>query len=697
LFQALSEFIFASFLILFTVVYLVYWLIVNRGKWRALRSVLANLTVAAVVFVVPMAPILSAMLRDLWVEGDYIQQGMGFADVFSNDLLGFIVPSHLNPFFGWLESQFHFVYTNFAYLGLAALALALLALWKEPRAGIWGTLAALLMLVTLGPELRVNGQVLSVPFLPFNLLLEIPFVKGNRYPSRWSVMLTLCLAVLVAYGLSWASRKLKFEFRISNFELALLPLAFLLLTLVEHLSIPLPMSDLRIPGVYQTIAQEPGDFTVLEIPLAWRNGFRQTGTADEAFMFAQWYQTEHRRPILGGNTSRNPELKFQYFSQAPILSSLIAVENGHALDADRLRRDKEVAPKVLRFFGVRYVVWHSPRRPQNRAALDAARRYVEQTWPVTKVSDVTDELGETVAYRVQDTDAPSAVTIRPGDPLARLYFGEGWGALSGERFVWAQRSQVRLFIPLDTRGRDASLSIGVTLPPAIGEQKARVRVNGQPAGTLTLVGCLDCTVALTIPARILRAGMNEITLQFDRTVPVAGVQMGNLVSSASGHIPANIVIRSAGEEQGDFGHIYVDGRDLSPNRRGYNLVVLNPETGAVEFRDAFDTFASEAEATRLAESIARVPAGHLALVSVRDEASQHLTREAVDALHSIGAAVDLRGKFRWSHAIIGIKDAAPGSVPEAASEIEPAQLVRGVGITEPNVAAAVEWIKLEAK
>ncbi len=710
LFQALSELIFASFLILFTIMYLVYWLAANRHRLGELRPVLANLAVAAVIFVVPMAPILSAMIRDMLVEGDYIQRGVGFADVFSNDLLGFFVPSHLNPFLGSLASQFHFAYTNFAYLGWVALVVAVLALVKVPRARIWGLFGALFILITLGPDLRVNGQAIPAPFLPFNLLLDIPFIKGNRYPSRWSVMVTLALAALVGYGLYWASQKAKGKGQklkgktenrhsLLRFAFCLLGLpsfAFLLLTLLEHLSVPLPTTDLSIPSVYATIAQEPGDFSLLEIPLAWRNGFRQTGTPDEEMMFEQWYQTEHQHPILGGNTSRNPELKFQYFAEAPVISSLIAVENGHALDADRLQVDKRLAPEVLRFFGVRFVVWHSPRQPQNRATLDAARRYVEQTWPIVKISDVTDEMGETVAYRVADMPAPSAVTITPSDPLARLYFGEGWGTLSEERFVWAQRSEVRLLARLDAQGRDARIELSAIAPPGISEQGVQVIVNGQAVGRITLTGCLDCKTGLTIPAGALRAGMNEMILWFDRTLPVAGIRSGNYLPYVSSR-PVNVVLRSAGEEQGDFGHIYLEGREVSPNARGYNLVVLDPNTDAVVSAAAFDTFASEAESARMAEFIRGIPDGYTVLAVVRDEASRRLTADAVIALRSIGAAVDLRGKFRWSHAIIGVKGAAPGTVREEAWESDVAQLVSGIGVTEPKVAAAIEWIKIEAR
>jgi len=259
--------------------------------------------------------------------------------------------------------------------------------------------------------------------MPFDLLLEIPFVKGNRYPSRWSVMVTLALAVLVGYALAWLLNRISRWQNTSGRKI--LPTTYCLLLAVllfEHISVPLPISDFHIPDIYQTIAREPGDFTILEIPLAWRNGFRMTGTLDQAMMFAQFYQTAHRHPVLGGNTSRNPELKFQYFTEAPLINSVIALETGHKLDDAAIARDRQLAPDVLRFFGVRYIVWHSPRNPLNRAALDAARAYAQFVLPVTKISETSDDTGETVAFRVNDLPPLNQLTIRPDDTLARLNF-----------------------------------------------------------------------------------------------------------------------------------------------------------------------------------------------------------------------------------------------------------------------------------
>jgi len=688
LFQALSEFIYASFLIIFTALYLAYWILAQRRKLLPFAFLLLTFFVAAIVFTLPMSPILAAMLNDMMTEGDFIQQGLGFADVFSSDVLGFFVPSHLHPIFGGLEARFHFAYTNFAYLGFVALALALLALWKIPRARVWGVWGALFIWISLGPELRVNGARLDLP-MPFDLLLEIPFVKGNRYPSRWSVMVTLALAVLVGYGIAYASSKLKAK---SKKLVLLLPFAFLLLTLFEHLSTPLPLSDMRIPEVYQTIARDAGDFTVLEIPLAWRNGYRMTGTLDTAMMFAQFYQTAHRRPILGGNTSRNPELKFQYFTETPVINSIIAVETGHTLDDATIARDKQLAPDVLRFFGVRYVVWHSPRNPQHRAALDAARAYIEDVLPLTKFYDTTDETGRTIAYRVRETAGTIGDTLRADDALARVHFAEGWGALSGST-IWATRRQAKLLMRLDAP-RTANLTVRAFAP--IPNQRVAVNINGIAVGTLALeMGWGEYT--LNVKRETWRAGMNEIILRFDALVPVANVHPGDFAPGATQvAAPFSIVVRSAGSEVGDFAHIYVNGVDAAPNTRGYNLVVIHEHTGAVQARAAFDTFASADASARLAQFITQIPQGRIVAVAVRDEASRYLTQDAVDALRSIGARADLRGKWRWSHAVIGAKGAAAGSAWEATSETMPTQLVLGIGAMEPNVAAAIEWIKVES-
>ncbi|MCC7162706.1 MAG: hypothetical protein IT331_09445 [Anaerolineae bacterium] len=727
--QALSEFIFASFLILFTIAYFLYWLVTIRFRVFRYKQTMLNLGLAALAFAVTMAPILTAMVSDILAEGDFIQQGLGFANIFSADLLGFFVPSHLHPLFGGLEAQFHFPYINFMYLGFVALALGIVAVWKVKAARIWGVWALVFGLIALGPTLRLGGAEFDLP-MPFDALLDIPLIKGNRYPSRWSVMLTLALAVLVGYGMAWVlgriadgrwrtadgrwrtadgrwrtadgrwrtadgGRQMAGSGRLEarDHRTGLLGVATVLgaVILFENLATPMPLSDFRVPEIYSQIRQEVGNFSVMELPLTWRNGFRVTGSyrngsqgpIDRIFMLAQWYQTTQQHPILNGNTSRNPELKFQYFAEAPVLDSLIAIQTGHAVDAATRERDKELAPRVLDFFGTRFVIWHAPFEEENRDVADRTRTYIEEVLPLTKISESYENGRGLAVYRVNETEADDTLVLRPNDPLARLYLGEGWGALGGDAF-WVERNATKLFLPI-SEPRDMKLTLNDLRPYPPQGQGLAVRVNGTDIGHVNPIPIENGAYNVTLPTRMLRSGVNTVELTFDETVPVTDLSDSKV----------SIVVRSAGEEQGAFGHIFVNGVDESPNARGYNVVVIEPKTGQVQARENFDTFLSEREAARMAQFLNRVAEGDLVAVAASDEASEKLTAEAVEALRTIGAREDLRGKFRWSHAVIGVKGALPGSASEMASETEVSQVWLNVPLTAPQIAASVGVIRVE--
>jgi len=201
---------------------------------------------------------------------------------------------------------------------------------------------------------------------------------------------------------------------------------------------------------------------------------------------------------------------------------------------------------------------------------------------------------------------------------------------------------------------------------------------------------------VSLPAHLVPDGLDELHFRFRRLFPAEHIREGEYQVGDTGvRAPVNILVKSAGEEVGDFGHIYVDGRDTSPNQRGYNVAVLDPVAGVVERTGHFDTFASEEESTRLAEFIGGIPEGMVVAVAVGDEASLHLTEEAVLALRTMGAQEDLRGMFRWGHAVIGIKGAGPGQALEATGLLQPVSVRVGQGLTEPAVAAALDWVRFE--
>jgi hypothetical protein len=439
---------------------------------------------------------------------------------------------------------------------------------------------------------------------------------------------------------------------------------------------------MRVPPVYQVIADEmPGDLTLLDLPVAWRNGFRVTGTLHPIIMFEQYYQSVHGKRILAGNTSRNPPLKFQYFTEAPVLNSLIALETGHQVDAATIQRDAVLAADVLRFLDIRTIVVHPAQ-----AGLDMVP-YVEATMPVEQF--YRDE--KIVAYRVSLPPWPTQWIVEPGDDLGRLSYAEGWG-MPAENLTWAQRKAARLLVPL--AGGTQRMAFRAYAP---GEgQQLGIELNGRQVQQLAMAaGWSDYEI--TLPADAVHEGLNEIRLRFETLYPASQVHLSSRAIGQTGaESPVNLVVQSAGQEVGDFGHIYVDGQDVSPNQRGYNVAILDPQTGTVVQTAAFDTHEDIGASQALATFLDNVTAGYLVAVAAADEASRLLGPEAVAALQGIGATGDLREKFRWGHAIVGVRGAPPGTALELMDWMRPVTLVMGEGATEPDLAAAFATITFAA-
>jgi len=301
------------------------------------------------------------------------------------------------------------------------------------------------------------------------------------------------------------------------------------------------------------------------------------------------------------------------------------------------------------------------------------------------------EDGEMVVYRTTLPPWPETWTVEPGDPMGRLSYAEGWG-VAAHGVNWAQRKAVRLLVPLN--GEAQRMAFRAFTPE--GGRELRIEVNGRKVQWIGMAaGWMEYEVDL--PADLVQPGLNEVWLRFDRLTPASQVRLSPRAIGQTGvESPVNLAVYSAGQEVGNLGHIYVDGRDAAPNERGYNVVVLDPQSGEVVQAAAFDTHLDEGASRALAAFLGGVPEGHLVAVAAADEASRLLGQEAVDALRGIGATGDLRGRFRWGHAIVGVQGAAPGTALEVMDWMRPVTLVVGEGATEPDLAAALTTLTFTA-
>ena len=678
------------------------------------HSLLVRLALIAALCAIGIAPILANMLPDLRAEGDFFTSGGGFADLFSADLAGYALPTQLHPVLGGLirsvsnnsaprpdGSQFPVNKGQQIYVGYVALALAAVGLWSGRRRSetwFWAFSAFAFFLLTLGPSLRVAGYDLHVP-LPFDLIARLPFFKGNRYPSRYSVMLLLSLAPLVALGgmrvagcgLRIANRRRSDHHASRNTQYAPRSLVYLstcllaFLVLFEHLSFPLPLSDLRVPALYDQIAAEAGDFAVLELPPGWRNGARVAGKQDIVIMQQLWNQTSHGKRLLGGNTSRNPEFKFQFFSEDPTLARLIALTNAADVPQHEALRaalaaspitpaDAQRAREWAATWAIRYVMVHRDKLPP------ATEEALRQLLPVTLVG----ESGDLALYRVADELAPPT-RFPVGTDAGRMILAEGWSPPGLGAAVYAQRDEARLLLPLGPQARQLQLDMWALAPG----QAVTLIVDGRPVATQPLSTERNL-LTFDLPSDPARPPLSDVRLRFAALAPVAQAAGAAQAAKPTG-IPglSSLVVRSAGQETGDFAHIFADGADLSPNRRGYNLVAWSPDDGRLLGAEAFDTHGDPTASARLAAWIAALPPGSVVAGAVRDEASMNLGAAAIDALRSLGVVADLRNHFRWGHAFIGAAGATPGSAHEQASGLGVAQVAAGLPITSPQVAAAL--------
>ncbi len=673
--NAWTELTFVPFLALLTFFYLLYLL--GRGLTRRdaenilLRhDLFAFLLALGVVSAISISPFVISLLADFARYGYYLAPpGAGRAYIFSAEPLSFFIPSAAHPLLGAAASAFSNANTAYAFVGFAALMLAALGIFAR-GARVWAFLAVIFAALMLGPNLIIGEKSTDIP-LPFAILRAIPLVNANRYPVRFNVMLMLALAMLIAFG---AARLLAMPRGRGALAALIALLAF------EQLAAPIALADLRVPPIYQTLREEPGDFAILDLPLGWRGSLAMQGKLDDA---AQFYQTVHHKRLLGGITSRVPRFKFQYFNELPVIHSLIALAEAREVDDVRRALDREVARDILRFFDLRYV--HVSLARASPALIEYAR-------DLFSLQEIYRDDAR-VVYRVPAAPAPLR-EINPADETARLYFDDGWGraqvGADGAAYRYATRGDAALWLPLAR----AETRLTLRLRALRAGQSIALIVNGQKVSEVRATEEWQ-DYAFTIPASVLRDGLNTITF-LSETLPLSATRQDDYVIGATGVIsPVDISVTAAGFHAGRSGEIFVAGRSVIPDKRGYHLVAIHAQTGAVERVASFDTFGAAAESARLAQFVAELPRGTIVAGAGIDDVSQNLQPAALNALRALGIEGDQRFQFRAAHAFIGVKGARVGDAPEDVQGRFPANVSVGKNVAADRAAFAVGIIRIE--
>ena len=472
-----------------------------------------------------------------------------------------------------------------------------------------------------------------------------------------------------------------------------------ILILAEHLAVPLPTTDATIPQVYQQIAGEPGEFAIMQLPLGWRNSFGVLGSEQTNL---QYFQTAHGKPMLGGNISRAPAYKMDYFARIPLFKALTDLELYREVSPETDAAARKQAGDLMALYDVRYLIT-TPPIPGRFPYQDTWQRteaYALDVLPLEK-PPAWEQDGYR-AYRVIQPAVAFPFRLDLGVSGAEPYVGGGWdyGAAEqpyGATGIWATDRTADLYLPL-AGPKDVTLRLALApltydgAPP----QSVSIRVNDETVLKEQALAPGWQTVQAQVPASATRRGPNRVTLSFawaESPRQVFPDPASRAVIGETGVVsPVNIDVHSFDEA---FISLFgPDGAEVkaSSGRRGYNVTVIDPRTGKVTEAVGFDTAANPYEADALAAYLTAIPKGRIVAVATKGDAGANLTPAAVQALAGLGsraqAPADLQG---MAHALIGVQGAAPGT---AAEEIQPGDAFVRVAGDFRTLAAALDWVEL---
>ena len=688
LFAALTlyaELTFSVFLLFLTLLILINEWVAGRNYQSPLTNHLFRLVLIGAVTFILTAPFILSVLPD-FLDPAFSQPGWGEGLKLSADLVGLMTLTPLHPLSGlnWItelraviEGTSRFTDANTLFLGYGILVVALLGyIVRRKQTQLWLWSAIFFTTLSLGPLLTINGRNrfnldgIDATFpLPFAVLHYIPILSANRVPNRFGIPLTLSLAILVGFGVAWLLSKTKTLK--TKAVVIIIPFAFLLVALLfDQYSVPIPLTDARIPEVYYQIGAESEEFTIMQLPLGWRNSY---GTLGAERTQLQYYQAAHRRPMLGGNTSRNPQFKFDYFANIPLFAALTEAELYHSVDDFTLEQARQQTTELMTLYNIKYLVIHEPiphRKPYEDTYLSTRNLALDL---IPHQSKPTYQSPGVEVFAVEQAEIPNPLVIDFGNPSSVPYRGQGW-ADNEDIFAatanWATALEADIFFPVRNAAsvnRQLSIQIAPFAYPGMPEQSVDLILNGQSLDNIFSLREDWQLIETSLPKDDLVNGLNRLTLKFAQAAEPRQVLPGNKAVGNTGiETPIDLEVNS-GESFAfittGFGET---ATDASAHRRGVNVAVIHPQSGEVIEFKGFDTAANEFEAAALSRFIAEISEGYIVVVATQGlDATAFFDENTLVALQSIGLTSDgLRSPF----SAIGVKGAPTGMALQATGE-----------------------------
>ncbi len=394
---AMSDLQYMVFMGLFAILlclYDLYWLLTNE-KGKILTTMETLIKKYLPFGLVSFAGILPFTISDILVatsESNFLKPNPMEAVTYSTDLLSFFLPCQLHPLFGDMVAP---IYSNFSgnltehttYIGYVVLLLStfvLIKLRSNKEVKFWLLSAISFSILSLGPLLSINGETVfsvfntTIPLPHLALYYLIPFLDNCRTTGRFFVIAALAFAVLAGYGIAELLKK----------DLPRKKLLIILISAViifEYMCIPCPTSYVNQPAFYKEIAQEEGNFALLEIPAT---------KVYDAGIRIEYYQTIHGKPIVGGQVARAPQGARDFEMRTPFVNAITYLK---PMDEVQTQKAIESGAPILNRYNIKYIVIH--KNYLTKEDLQFLLPFINQTLNETPKIYEKDNL---IVYRVED-------------------------------------------------------------------------------------------------------------------------------------------------------------------------------------------------------------------------------------------------------------------------------------------------------
>lgn len=355
----LSSWYYGFFLIIFTIVFVLYHLIFDKNFGFAS---LKKITIIILLFGIMILPFLYPFIKSANTTQATAVSYVKFYSIAkvipgSNPLhTSSVVRNSLEPDFPFRNSfQIAGISKKISILTLCLSFIPFFSMRKRPK--FWVFSSAFFYILCLGPYLKtgkgiyeIQTTVIPLPYLFFYRFFPLFWIL--RWPGRFIIMLMLSLMVLAGNNLLWLFRRFKLagwkKKLFSGILACLLILEIPLLSLVYKF--PIPLSKSGVPQFYYELAQEKG-CAIIQYPIF---SVGAHGYYPKASIYG-YYQTIHGKKTLTGPcdlTRLYQPGHREFMSNNSFIGFLLNLQKNPASPLNYRKEDIEALQKI----GFKYLV-----------------------------------------------------------------------------------------------------------------------------------------------------------------------------------------------------------------------------------------------------------------------------------------------------------------------------------------------------